>query len=125
MHHKNAALKFTELRKLRAPYLTTVAIKISPITKESTSKRRVLREIKGFDFFEFFYLKMSRKDLTSVMLCMRSAEVATLHINRRKPSREVLYDPAKQESLVHSSQWKESEKSKAVIHLDPASHSRM
>jgi hypothetical protein len=101
-----------ELRSLGADYFITEATKIPFITEEANqiqARKRILRGINGYDCPEFFYLekvqeRLNECDITKspstqnlidvmVMLCMRSADVETLRINRYRPSRESWYNP--------------------------------
>ncbi|CAG8592525.1 9941_t:CDS:2 [Paraglomus brasilianum] len=90
----------------------TTATKIPFITEEANqiqARKRILRGINGYDCPEFFYLEKVQKRLSEcdttkppsmqnlidvmIMLCMRSADVKNLRINRYKPSRESWYNP--------------------------------
>ncbi|KAG9301856.1 hypothetical protein G9A89_004535 [Geosiphon pyriformis] len=101
-----------KLCSLGADYLITEATKIPFITEEANqiqARKRILRGINGYDCPKFFYLekvqeRLNECDITKppsmqnlidimVMLCMRSADVETLRINRYRPSRESWYNP--------------------------------
>ncbi|CAG8641238.1 8034_t:CDS:2 [Paraglomus brasilianum] len=101
-----------ELRKLDADYITIESIYIPDITQRSNKEQAInqeLREDKGYDCPEFFYLENVQKRLKDcntansptmqnlmdimIMLCMRPADVATLRINHYSPSNEEWYDP--------------------------------
>jgi hypothetical protein len=101
-----------KLRSLGADYLIIEATKIPFITEEANqiqARKHILRGINGYDCPEFFYLekvqeRLSECDTTKppsmqnlidvmIMLCMRSADVKNLRINRYKPSRESWYNP--------------------------------
>ncbi|CAG8799342.1 16601_t:CDS:1, partial [Dentiscutata erythropus] len=101
-----------ELRSLKANYLITEAMKIPFITEEANqiqARKRILRGINGYDCPEFFYLekvqeRLNKYNITKfpsmqnlidimIMLCMQSADVKNLRINRYKPSHELWYNP--------------------------------
>src|SRR6185369_10990009 len=105
-------LLLKELRSLGADYLITEATKIPFITEEANqiqARKHILRGINGYDCPEFFYLEKVQERLNEcnitkppsmqnlidvmIMLCMRSADVKNLRINRYKPSRESWYNP--------------------------------
>ncbi|CAG8783397.1 3448_t:CDS:2, partial [Dentiscutata erythropus] len=72
-------------------------------------EKRILRGINGYNYPEFFYLEKVQERLNKcnitkspsmqnlidimIMLCIRSADVKNLCINRYKPSRESWYNP--------------------------------
>ncbi|CAG8809144.1 20047_t:CDS:2, partial [Gigaspora margarita] len=98
-----------KLHKLGADYLITEAAKILFVTEEANqiqARKRILHRINGYDCPEFFYLekvqeRLNECDITKppsmqnlidvmIILCMRSADVENLRINRYKPTRELL-----------------------------------
>ncbi|RHZ87775.1 hypothetical protein Glove_30g100 [Diversispora epigaea] len=101
-----------ELRELGADYLITAVTKIPFVTEEANqiqARKRILRGINGYNCPSFFYLekvqeRLSECDFTGppsmqnlidvmIMLCMRSADVENLRINRYKPSHDSWYNP--------------------------------
>jgi hypothetical protein len=101
-----------ELEILGADSSTLESTSLPHITKASQKeqdKRHELNEDKGMDCPEFFYLekvwdKLNKCDITKppsmqnlvdiiVMLSMRPADVATLHIDYYPPSYKKWYDP--------------------------------
>ncbi|CAG8812498.1 5273_t:CDS:2, partial [Dentiscutata erythropus] len=104
-------LLWKELRSLEANYLITEATKISFITEEANqiqARKCILRGINSYNCPEFFYLekvqeRLNKYNITKspsmqnlidviIMLCMQSADVKNLRINRYKPSRESWYN---------------------------------
>ena len=100
------------MRSLRANYLITEVTKIFFITEEANqiqARKCILCGINGYDCPEFFYLekvqeRLNECDITKppsmqnlidiiVMLCMQSADVETLRINRYRPSSASWYNP--------------------------------
>jgi hypothetical protein len=105
-------LLWKELRSLGADYLIIEATKIPFITEEANqiqARKHILRGINGYNCPEFFYLEKVQERLNEcnitnppsmqnlidvmIMLCMRSADVENLCINRYRPSRESWYNP--------------------------------
>ncbi|CAG8775460.1 18974_t:CDS:1, partial [Dentiscutata erythropus] len=101
-----------ELHSLKANYLITEATKIPFITEKANqiqARKRILHGINGYDCPKFFYLEKVQERLNKcnitkspsmqnlidimIMLCIRSADVKNLCINRYKPSRESWYNP--------------------------------
>lgn len=100
------------MHSLEADYLILEATKIPFITEKANqiqARIHTLHEINGFDWPDYFLLEKVQERLKScdvtespsmqnlvdvmLMLCMRSAEVASLCINRYRPSRESWYNP--------------------------------